>query len=130
LSTLSGIAKIYIQEALYKRSKILLSLFHARVWISNDICCGLFVLKSYMTSEVHVWFVVIGGIVDHHCLNFLVKRDNLLYIGRTLDFHFEATIMILHLIHCHKLLIQVVNIYFLSWKFDCFIIDPFKLFLW
>ena len=38
-------------------------------------------------------------------------------IGRTPDYHFEPTIMILHIID--KLLIQMDNIYFLSWEFYC-----------
>jgi hypothetical protein len=42
-------------------------------------------------------------------------RNHFILIGRTPDFHFEPTIMILHIID--KLLIQVVNIYFLNWKF-------------
>jgi hypothetical protein len=50
---------------------------------------------------------------------FFFSSDNryILLIGRTPDFHFEPTIMILHIID--KLLIQMVNIYFLSWKFYC-----------
>jgi hypothetical protein len=39
--------------------------------ISNAICCGLFFRFSELRREVVVCFVDIGGIVDHHCLNFL-----------------------------------------------------------
>ena len=35
----------------------------ARDWISNNICCGLFVF-SHLRREVNVHFVGIGGIVD------------------------------------------------------------------
>ena len=51
--------------------------------------------------------------VGHHYAQTNTNNVNI----RTPDFHFEQTIMILHIID--KLLIQVVNIYFLSWKFYC-----------
>ena len=47
----------------------------------------------------------------------MIICKGVLLIGQTPDFHFEPTIMILHIID--KPLIQVVNIYFLSWKFYC-----------
>jgi hypothetical protein len=46
-----------------------LCLSQARIWISIVICCGLFVVFWELRWEIR--FVDIGGIVDHHCLNFL-----------------------------------------------------------
>ena len=55
-------------------------LSQARTWISNVICGGLFVLSKWR-REMIVRFVDIGGIVDHHCLNFLFIR----YLWLVLD---------------------------------------------
>jgi len=38
-------------------------------WISNIICCGLFLLFNDLRLEVVVRFVDICGIVDHHCFH-------------------------------------------------------------
>jgi hypothetical protein len=43
----------------------------ARTWISNIICCGLFVL-NVLRSNMIVDFVDMGRIVDHDCLNFIL----------------------------------------------------------
>ena len=43
-----------------------LCLSKAKIWISNVICSAFF-----FGVEVIYRFVDIGGIVDHHCLNFL-----------------------------------------------------------
>ena len=49
-----------------------LCLSQARTWILNVICRGLFCVQwGQVRWEVFVWFVDIGGIDDHHCLNFL-----------------------------------------------------------
>jgi hypothetical protein len=40
-------------------------------WISNVICHGLFSMLREWKWEVIICFIEIGGIVDHHCLNFL-----------------------------------------------------------
>ena len=54
-------------------------LFQARTWIPNVICGGSFVrvrvrvrvyVFRHLRWEVIVPFVDIGGIVDHHCLNY------------------------------------------------------------
>jgi hypothetical protein len=49
-----------------------LCLSQARIWISKVICSGLICVQWVQLGwEVIVCFVDIGGIVDHHCLNFL-----------------------------------------------------------
>jgi hypothetical protein len=55
-----------------------LCLSQARTWISIIIRHGLFMFND-LRWELIVYFVNIGGIVDHHCLNFLIIKDNLLY---------------------------------------------------
>ena len=45
-------------------------LSHARTWISNVICHGIFVVFHGLRWEEVVRFVDIGEIVDHYCLNF------------------------------------------------------------
>ena len=60
----------------------LLCLFQSTTWISNIICHGLFVF-SELRWEAHVRFVDIGGIIDHHLLNFLFIvniQSNLSYV--------------------------------------------------
>ena len=54
-------------------------LFQARTWIPNVICGGSFVrvrvrvyVVRHLRWEVIVPFVDIGGIVDHHCLNYFL----------------------------------------------------------
>jgi len=47
-----------------------LCLSQARILISIIIRCGLFMFNN-LTCDVIVRFVNIGGILDHHCLNFL-----------------------------------------------------------
>ena len=57
-------------------------LFQSTTWISNIICHGLFVF-SELRWEAHVRFVDIGGIIDHHLLNFLFIvniQSNLSYV--------------------------------------------------
>ena len=44
-------------------------LSQAKIWISNIIFGGLYMLNG-LRWDVIVLFVVIGGIVVHHCLNF------------------------------------------------------------
>ena len=54
---------------------IFISLSQARTCIFNAMCCGLlklFFMFNVFRQEVVVHFVDIGGIVDRHCLNFLL----------------------------------------------------------
>ena len=54
---------------------IFMSLSQARTCIFNAMCCGLlklFFMFNVFRQEVVVHFVDIGGIVDRHCLNFLL----------------------------------------------------------
>jgi hypothetical protein len=54
-----------------------LCLSQARTWISKVICRGLFCVQwLQLRWEVIVGFVDIGGIDDHHCLNFLFINNN------------------------------------------------------
>ena len=56
---------------------ICLCLSQARTWISNVICRGLFCVQwVQLRWEVIVGFLDIGGIDDHHCLNFLFINNN------------------------------------------------------
>ena len=48
-----------------------LCLSQARTWISNIMLLSLIFVFNELRWEVIVCFVDIGGIVDHHCLNFL-----------------------------------------------------------
>jgi hypothetical protein len=64
-----------------------LCLSQAKTWISNAICRGLFMYNSMMSKvvvrfvQVDCWsslfnisvFFYIGGIVDHHCLEMVVR---------------------------------------------------------
>jgi hypothetical protein len=43
----------------------------SRVLISNTLCRGSFYVFSELKQDVIVRFVDIGGIIHHHCLNFL-----------------------------------------------------------
>ena len=55
---------------------ICLCLPQPRTWISNVICCSLFISSSVsedeLSWEVIVGFVDIVGIIDHPCLSFLL----------------------------------------------------------
>ena len=54
-------------------STTFLCLSQTKTWISNVIYDGLFLfLFSELKREVIVRLIVIGGIVDYHCLSFLV----------------------------------------------------------
>ena len=44
---------------------------HFWTLISIVICCGLFFMLNELRWEVIVRLVKIGGIIDHHCLNYL-----------------------------------------------------------
>ena len=67
-----------------------LCLSQARTWISNVICHGLFMF-SELRQEVFVRFVDIGGIGDHHCLNFLIitLAYNFIFVGLWFTSHFS-----------------------------------------
>jgi hypothetical protein len=50
-----------------------LCLFQSKTWISNIICCDLFVFREF-SWEMIVLFIDICGIGHHHCLNFLFLK--------------------------------------------------------
>ena len=54
-------------------SATFLCLFHAKTWISNDICRSLPLFLCSVSSGKRwlVRFVENGGIADHYCLNFV-----------------------------------------------------------
>ena len=62
----------------------LLYLSLERVWIFNVTCHGLFHVQWFEVRGdcTFVCFVDIGGIVDHHCLNFLFIMQGLLWTCR------------------------------------------------
>ena len=56
-----------------------LFLSQARTWISNIICCDPFCIQ--LRWEAIVRLVHIGGIDDHHCLNFLFNIRGTIHIN-------------------------------------------------
>ena len=47
-----------------------------RTWISDVICHDIFYAQE-LILEVVVLIVGIGGIVDHHCVNFLLIKGKI-----------------------------------------------------
>ena len=69
----------YIQVLLVEHIKQTINMFNsvtflclspARIWISNAICHG-FIFVKFIEVSGACRFVVIGGIADYHCVNFL-----------------------------------------------------------
>jgi hypothetical protein len=50
-------------------------LSQVRTWISNVICCGLFIIFNELRWKVIFRFAANGGIVDHHSLLSCVKSS-------------------------------------------------------
>ena len=76
-------------------------LFQSRTWIPNVIHCDLFCVQWVRLQwEVIVSFVDIGGIHDHHCLNFLFIMVSYILILR----RFKDTIHYLFPLKTHFVL--------------------------
>jgi hypothetical protein len=80
-----------------------LCLSQARTWISNVICHGLLCVQwVQLRWEVIVCLVDIGGIDDHHCLNFLFINLKLIWL-------FILCRKEKHIIVCKSYLLSIIN---------------------
>jgi len=52
--------------------------FCARTWISNVICHDIFYIQE-LILELVVLFVGIGGMGDHHCINFILIKSKIYF---------------------------------------------------
>jgi hypothetical protein len=80
---------------------ICLCLSQARICISNVICRGLFCVQwLQLRWKVIVGFVDIGGIDDHHCLNFLFIIYTKFILWNRIPNAFEVPIMFKYNLIC------------------------------
>ena len=76
-----------------------LCLSQARTWIFNVICHGNFCVQWVQIKwEMIVRFVDIGGIDDHHCLNFLLITTHFSLISKVQWNNRLQVDMLLHII--------------------------------